>query len=93
MLAADSLLGWLEAKASDDVRVAVARARLFEWRRRDPQLALDVVEAARWHLIAKAAGIADESLDKILAKLSKADRAQAQKAADAWRDRTMIGIE
>ncbi|MDQ6880455.1 MAG: ribonuclease H-like domain-containing protein [Candidatus Dormibacteraeota bacterium] len=47
MLAADSLLGWLEAKASDDVRVAVARARLFEWRRRDPQLALDVVEAAQ----------------------------------------------
>ena len=45
--AADSLLGWLEARASEDIRVAVARARLFEWRRRDPQLALGVVEAAQ----------------------------------------------
>jgi hypothetical protein len=45
--AADRLLGWLEAKASDDVRVSVARARLLEWRRRDPQLALAVVEAAQ----------------------------------------------
>ncbi|MGH7764671.1 MAG: ribonuclease H-like domain-containing protein [Candidatus Dormibacteraceae bacterium] len=45
--AADSLLAWLEARASDDIRVSVARARLLEWRRRDPQQALDVVEAAQ----------------------------------------------
>jgi hypothetical protein len=45
--AADTLLGWLEANASEDVRVSVARARFFEWRRRDPQLALAIVESAQ----------------------------------------------
>ena len=33
------------------------------------------------------------SLDKILTKLSKADRAKAEKAADEWRDRMQVGIE
>jgi hypothetical protein len=55
--AADSLLGWLEAKASEDIRVAVARARLFEWRRRDPQLALGVVEAAQQRMPEHATGL------------------------------------
>ena len=44
---ADGLLGWLERSISDDVRLPVARARLLEWRRRDPELALAVVEAAQ----------------------------------------------
>jgi len=44
---AEGLLGWLERSISDDVRLPVARARLLEWRRRDPQLALAVVEAAQ----------------------------------------------
>jgi hypothetical protein len=45
--AADRLLGWLESNAADDLRVSIARARLLEWRRRDPRQALEVVEAAR----------------------------------------------
>lgn len=45
--AADSLLAWLEERAAEDLRVSVARARLLEWRRRDPRQALDVVEAAQ----------------------------------------------
>lgn len=45
--AADSLLAWLETSSQQDVRVAVARARLLEWRRRDPRQALTVVEAAQ----------------------------------------------
>ncbi len=45
--AADSLLEWLETRAQDDLRVSVARARLLEWRRRDPRRALTVVEAAQ----------------------------------------------
>src|SRR6266581_4760698 len=44
---ADRLLDWLEASARDDIRVSVARARLLEWRRRDPQKALSVVEEAQ----------------------------------------------
>ena len=45
--AADTLLDWLEASARQDVRVSVARARLLEWRRREPELALAVVEDAQ----------------------------------------------
>jgi len=44
---AGELLGWLESHVSDDVRLSVARARLLEWRRRDPHAALAVVEDAR----------------------------------------------
>jgi hypothetical protein len=45
--AADRLLDWLESSAAEDMRVAVARARLLEWRRRDPRQALRVVEEAQ----------------------------------------------
>ncbi|HVH61999.1 MAG TPA: ribonuclease H-like domain-containing protein, partial [Candidatus Dormibacteraeota bacterium] len=45
--AADSLLEWLESHAQQDLRVSLARARLLEWRRRDPDRALGVVEAAQ----------------------------------------------
>ena len=45
--AADQLLMWLESNATSDLRVSVARARLLEWRRRDPATALTVVEAAQ----------------------------------------------
>lgn len=45
--AADSLLQWLEATAAEDMRVSIARARLLEWRQRDPHQALKVVEAAQ----------------------------------------------
>jgi len=45
--AADRLLTWLESHATEDIRVSIARARLLEWRRRDPLAALIVVEGAR----------------------------------------------
>jgi hypothetical protein len=54
---ADGLLGWLERSISDDVRLPVARARLLEWRRRDPQLALAVVEAAQDRIPGEAAAL------------------------------------
>jgi hypothetical protein len=44
---ADALLGWLETHSLDDIRVVLARARLLEWRRRDPVQALLVVEQAQ----------------------------------------------
>jgi hypothetical protein len=44
---ADRLLGWLESSVRDDARLSVARARLLEWRRRDPRQALLVVEDAQ----------------------------------------------
>jgi hypothetical protein len=45
--AADYLLGWLESSVTEDIRLSIARARLFEWRRRDPERALSIVEAAQ----------------------------------------------
>lgn len=44
---AESLLGWLESSAAEDIRVSIARARLLEWRRRDPHQALHIVEDAQ----------------------------------------------
>jgi len=44
---AEQLLGWLESQVASDIRLPVARARLLEWRRHDPQLALAIVEAAQ----------------------------------------------
>jgi len=54
---ADQLLGWLESSVTDDIRVSVARARLLEWRRRDPRSALSVVEAARRRMPDEATGL------------------------------------
>jgi uncharacterized protein len=45
--AAERLLGWLESSVTEDIRVSIARARLLEWRRRDPHEALNIVEAAQ----------------------------------------------
>ena len=45
--AADRLLGWLESSITEDIRLSLARARLAEWRRRDPSQALSIVEAAQ----------------------------------------------
>jgi uncharacterized protein YprB with RNaseH-like and TPR domain len=45
--AADRLLGWLESSVTEDIRVSIARARLLEWRRQDPNQALSIVEAAQ----------------------------------------------
>jgi len=55
--AADRLLERLDGAFADDVRVAVARARLLEWRRRDPSRALSVVEAAQRRVPEAAAGL------------------------------------
>ena len=62
-------------------------------RRSSAGVEMNVVEAAKWHLLAAAGGVKDESLDKVVARLSKADRARAQKAAEDWRDKQQMGIE
>lgn len=57
--AAESLLEWLESSARDDMRIALARARLLEWRRRDPHHALRVVEAAQGRMPEEADELED----------------------------------
>jgi TPR repeat protein len=44
----------------------------------------DPVEAARWHLIAKAGGNNDQFLDDFVRKMKPADRAAAEDKAKPW---------
>jgi TPR repeat protein len=46
----------------------------------------DPVEAAKWHLIAKAGGASDPSLDEFVQKQTPETRAAANKAAKPWLD-------
>jgi uncharacterized protein len=80
-------------RAAAEKGVVVAQNRLARCYSHGAGVENNLVEAAKWHFIAKAGGIADDNLDKAIAKLSKADRAKAQKAADEWRERTEIGFE
>ena len=43
---AERLLAWIDERVTAQAALAVARARLLEWRLRDPAAALDVVERA-----------------------------------------------
>ena len=54
---AEQILGWLESRFAADIRLPVARARLLEWRRRNPQLALEVVESAQARIPDEAAAL------------------------------------
>ena len=67
---AGELLGWLESCVSDDVRLSVARARLLEWRRRDPGGALAIVEDAR-RRIPEAAPELETRRSRLLRKVRK----------------------
>jgi TPR repeat protein len=49
---------------------------------------IDPVEAAKWHLLARAAGVSDGRLDVFLAGLPPQTRSAAEKAAADWRERT-----
>ncbi len=67
--AADRLLDWLESHATEDMRVSIARARLLEWRKRDPLAALIVVEGARRRMPEEA-----ELLESRLVRLQRKAR-------------------
>jgi hypothetical protein len=80
-------------RAAAERGLPVAQNRLARCYLHGAGVEMNVVEAAKWHLIASAGGVADEALDKVVAKLSRADRARAQKAAEDWRERQQMGIE
>jgi hypothetical protein len=42
------------------------------------------VEAARWHIIARAGGDNDQFLDAFMRKMSPSDRAMAEDKAKPW---------
>jgi TPR repeat protein len=73
--------------------VATAQNRLARCYTHGAGVHQDLIEAAKWNYIARAGGIEDEALDKLLAKLSSADKAKARAAAQQWRDRISVGLE
>lgn len=65
---ADRLLADLERRFAGDLRIAVARARLLEWRRRDPSGALAIVEDAQRRFPEAAASL-DARRDRLRRKV------------------------
>ena len=48
-----------------------------------------LVEAAKWHLLARAKGVSDFKLDIVISKLSPDDRAKAEQHATAWNENAL----
>jgi TPR repeat protein len=44
----------------------------------------DPVQAARWHMIARAGGDSDQFLEDFMRRMTAEDRAAAEKAAKPW---------
>jgi TPR repeat protein len=70
--------------------IVVAQNRLARCYQEGIGTAKNLVEAAKWHLVAKAGGYDDAALDKLLAGLSTADRQKATAAATEWREQTLL---
>ena len=81
-----------EARAAKLFRLAaedgnpVAQNRLARLYANGVAVKADPVEAAKWHLLAREAGVSDFSLDIVLSKLTKDERVKAEKAAEEWRE-------
>jgi uncharacterized protein len=52
----------------------------------------DLVEAAKWRLLAKDGGVEDKELDALVAKLRRDQRRKAEEAARAFQERSAAGI-
>jgi TPR repeat protein len=81
-----------EARAAKFFRLSadqgnpVAQNRLARLYANGAVVGSDPVQAAKWHLLARAAGVSDFSLDLLLAKLTPEQRAAAEEAAEEWRE-------
>ena len=75
-----------------DKGLATAQNRLARCYTHGAGVPQDLIEAAKWNYIAKAGGVQDDALDRLLAKLPRADQAKAQAAAQQWRDRIAVGL-
>src|SRR5690606_31155545 len=52
----------------------------------------NLLEAAKWRILARDSGLEDKELDELVANLSESDRLAAEKAAQEWRERAAIGV-
>lgn len=77
-------------KSAADKGAAVAQNRLARCYATGTGAPIDLMEAAKWHMIAQTQGLTDDTLDKLLAKLSRADRSKAQRAAEEWLEQAAL---
>lgn len=91
--AADSLLKWLESHSQQDMRVSLARARLLEWRQRDPDSALNVVEAAQTRMPETAHEL-EGRRERLKRKVRlRGDRLRFGNDEGGQRDRRQVGVQ
>jgi hypothetical protein len=85
-----------EKRAANFIKSAAEKGNPIAQNRLARYLAWGVVfeanipEAAKWHLIARRSGISDLRLDDWLSRLTKEERAEAEKAADDWFESSKI---
>lgn len=85
-------------KAADYLRSAAekgfagAQNRLAHLLTGDEHGKPNLVEAAKWRILAREGGIEDKKLDELVAKLSPDDRRDAERAARQLRERAAVGI-
>ena len=79
--AADELLERLEEAFAGDIGIALARARLLEWRLRDPHRALSVVEAAQRRLPEAAADL-EARRERLRGKVLRRDGGRHRRKRD-----------
>src|SRR5207302_5705857 len=89
---ADRLLNWLESGARDDMRVSLARARLLEWRRHDPEQALMVVEDAQRRM-PDAAGDLEHRRARLLKKVELGGGHRLRRREGRQRDVRQVQLE
>ena len=63
---------------------AIAQNRLARMLAAGRGIRADPVHAMKWHMVAKAGGAGDVSLDEFAAKQKPEDRAAAERAAKPW---------
>ncbi len=77
-------------RSAADKGFPVAQNRLARCYAHGKGVAKDMIEAAKWHLIAKGGGVEDPVTEALVAKLSRADKLKAEKAAEEWRDKSQV---
>jgi TPR repeat protein len=67
---------------------AIAQNRLARAYSAGVGVTADRIEAAKWHILARAAGAADLRLDFLVMGLRRPERVKAEAQARAWREQT-----
>ncbi len=70
--------------------VPVAQNRLARCYANGRGVTADPVQAAKWHLLAKSAGLDDAQLEQMVKKLASSQRIAAEKAVAEWLDKHQV---